>query len=115
LTPEEFAGLAQDGAAFAQHRVQLIPALRLLDLDHDVGPLWEDQSATARAQPTHLVVWRSGFEVFHVAVEVDEAEALRLALAGAALGDICGALEHPERAVETLQGWLGEGWIGANR
>jgi hypothetical protein len=115
LTPDEFAGLAQDAAAFARHRVQLIAALRLLDLDHDVEPLWEGQSASARAQPTHVVVWRNGFEVFHVAVEADEAEAMRLALAGAALGDVCGALEHPERAVETLQGWLGEGWIGANR
>jgi len=115
LTPEEFAALAQDAAAFAQHRIQLIPALRLLDLDHDVGPLWDGQSATARAQSTHLVVWRDGFEVFHVAVEADEAEAVRLALAGAALGDVCGALEHPERAVQTLRSWLGEGWIGANR
>ncbi len=115
LTPDGFAALAQDPAAFAQYRIQLIPALRLLDLDHDVEPLWEQQSTTAPARPTHVVVWRNGFEVFHVAVEADETEAVRLALAGAALGDVCGALEHPERAVETLQSWLGEGWIGADR
>jgi hypothetical protein len=115
LTPDELASLAQDAAAFARHRVQLIPALRLLDLAHDVEPLWEGQSTTAEARATHVVVWRKEFEVFHVAVEADEAEAVRLALAGAALGDVCGALEHPERAAETLQSWLGEGWIGANR
>jgi hypothetical protein len=114
LTPEEFAALARDPDSFAHYPVRLIPALRLLDLDHDVEPLWEGKSTTARRQPTHVVVWRAGFEVFHVEIDADEARAAQLALAGAALGDVCGALDHPERAVETLQSWLGESWIGAN-
>jgi len=57
------------------------------------------------------VVWRAGFEVFHVEVDSDEARAVQLAIEGAALGDVCGALGDPARAVETLQGWLGEGFL----
>jgi hypothetical protein len=51
--------------------------------------------------------------VFHVEVDAGEARAVRLALQGALLGDVCGALDDPGRAVEMLQGWLGEGWIAA--
>src|SRR5438552_2908580 len=43
--------------------------------------------------------------------EAAEARAGRLAQEGALLGDGCGALDDPGRAAETLQGWLGEGWI----
>jgi len=111
LSTEELARLAQDAAAFAGHRLQLIPALRLLRLRHDVGPLWEGTAKAAEERPATLVVWRAGFDVFHVEVDADEAAAVQLAIQGAALGDVCGALGDPARAVETLQGWLGEGWI----
>jgi hypothetical protein len=111
LSPEEFASFAQDADAFMNRRVRLIPALRFLQLEHDVGPLWDETAKSAEAQPTLLVVWRSGFDVFHVAVDEDEARAVRLAIAGAAIGEICGSVGDAARAAEALQGWLAEGWL----
>jgi hypothetical protein len=113
LTPEEFASLAQDPVEFMHYGVRLIPALRLLELDHDVAPLWDETAASAEQRPTRWVVWRSGFDVFHVAVDPDESRAVRLALAGAPLADVCAALDDPQRATEALQSWLAEGWIAA--
>jgi len=113
LSAEEFARLAQDPDAFMHHSIRLIPALRLLRLEHDVGPLWEGSAKAAGARPSSLVVWRAGFEVYHVEVDPDEARAVQLAAEGAALADVCGALDEPGRAAEMLQGWLGEGWIAA--
>ena len=98
LSPERFAALAQDAAAFASYPLRLIPALRLLELDHQIQPPASKPHAT-------------GFDVFHVDVDASEARAVRLAQQGALLGDVCGALDDPGRAAETLQGWLGEGWI----
>jgi len=111
LSPERFAALAQDAAAFASYPLRLIPALRLLELDHQIDPLWQGSATAAEPQPTRIVVWRAGFDVFHVDVDASEARAVRLAQQGALLGDVCGALDDPGRAAETLQGWLGEGWI----
>ena len=113
LTPEEFASLAQDPVEFIHYGVRLIPALRLLELDHDVAPLWDETAASAEQRPTQWVVWRCGFDVFHVTVDPDEARAVRLALAGSPLADVCAALEDPQRATEALQSWLAEGWIAA--
>ena len=39
--------------------------------------------------------------------------ALRLALEGEPLGEICGAFGEPAPAFEALQSWLAEGWIAA--
>ena len=113
LIPEVFTSLAQDPVEFMHYRVRLIPALRLLELDHDVAPLWDETAASAEQRPTRWVVWRSGFDVFHVAVDPDESRAVRLALAGAPLADVCAALDDPQRATEALQSWLAEGWIAA--
>jgi len=114
LPAERFVSLTQDPVAFMKHRATLIPGLRMLELDHDVEPLWNETAATAAPQPSRLVIWRNGFEVFHVAVEPDESRAVRLALASAPLGDICGAFADPLRAFETLQSWVTEGWIATS-
>ncbi|TMA30078.1 MAG: hypothetical protein E6J88_06410 [Deltaproteobacteria bacterium] len=114
LSGAHFGSLAQDPVAFMKHTAKLIAALRLLELDHDIGPLWEGTSTNAAPDPVRLVVWRNGFEVFHVAVEPDESRAVRLALASAPLGDICGAFADPQRAFDTLQSWVAEGWIAAS-
>ena len=113
LSADEFARLAQDAHAFMNRRVDLIPALRFLELDHDVGPLWDEASKSAEPRPTQWVVWRAGFDVFHVVIDEDEARAVRLAIGGAAIGDICGAAGDAARAAEVLQEWLAEGWIAA--
>ena len=84
--------LALDPDRFAQARLRLIPALRLSG---------------------NTAVWRAGFEVFDVQLEAVEAQALRLALEGEPLGEICGAFGEPAPAFEALQSWLAEGWIAA--
>lgn len=113
LTAADFAALARDPVEFAHRRVHAIPAVRLLDLDYDIDPLWDGGAKAAMPQRSHVVVWRAGFEVFHAAVDGSEAAALRLAIEGAPLGDICGALADPARAVEVLQSWLDEGFISS--
>jgi hypothetical protein len=114
MTTEEFAALAQDPVAFMHHRVRLIPALRLLELDYDIAPLWDETAASAEQRPRQWVVWRSGFDVFHVALDPDESRAVRLALGAAPVAEICAALEDPQRATEALQSWLAEGWIAGD-
>jgi hypothetical protein len=84
--------LALDPDRFAQARLRLIAALRLSG---------------------NTAVWRAGFEVFDVQLEAVEAQALRLALEGEPLGEICGAFGEPALAFEALQSWLAEGWIAA--
>src|SRR5229473_831951 len=73
--------LALDPDRFAQARLRLIPALRLSG---------------------NTAVWRAGFEVFDVQLEAVEAQALRLALEGEPLGEICGAFGEPAPAFEAL-------------
>jgi hypothetical protein len=76
ITREALAALGTD--AFADARPRLIPALRVLVLDHDAAALWrrleEDEPAGAPiANATAVVVWREGFDVFHGRIELDEA------------------------------------------
>ena len=115
LGPEEFvATLGSPG--FARQSLALVSALRLVRMKHDALGLW-DALEEGRASPDtgsgpgRAVVWRSGYEVFHVAVDEDEAHAVELALQGATLADVCGCFDSPELAFAALQGWLGEGWI----
>jgi hypothetical protein len=116
--PEPFAGLDAEG--FSRTSVVLSPALRVLILDHAAGPLWrrlEDGAPPEPpvAGPSALAVWRSGFEVFHGALTLDEAAALRRAASGDVLGDVCAAFEDREdpatAAHAALSSWLHEGWI----
>ena len=111
LSPEQFAVLAQDPEAFMHARLSFVPALRLLALDHDVSALWDETARSAAPQRTAVVVWRRGYDVFHVPVDPAEAEAVRLVAAGAPLGEVCGAFADPQRAAETLQAWLTEGFF----
>jgi hypothetical protein len=107
LSSARFADRARDA------RIRLVPALRLLELEHDVSALWDETSRSGPPLAKSLVVWRSGFDVFHVAVADDEAAALRLAASGATLGEARGAFSDPERSAEALQGWIAAGWIAS--
>jgi len=107
---------------FLDARLELIPALRVLVLDHDASAVWRrlengEAAGAPTAGVTAVVVWRSGFEVFHARVELDEARAIETALAGALLPRVCAAFEQREdpaaAAFAALASWLGEGWIAA--
>jgi len=112
MSLEDFARLAQDAEAFMHQAVRFVPALRLLTLEHDIAPLW-DETGAAAAGTSHWVVWRKELEVFHVRIDDAEARAAHLALGGAAVGEICGVFDDPVRATAALQSWLGEAWIHA--
>jgi len=113
LSADQFEALARDPARFMAHPIKLIPALRLLELDHDIEPLWEGTATSSGSRAAWLVIWRAGFEVFHVAVEADEARAVSRAIECAPLGEVCAAFARPQRAVEALRSWLAEGWVAS--
>jgi hypothetical protein len=108
--------------AFAQARLKLLPALRVLVLDHDVGALWRrledgEPSGPAIVAATAVVVWRAGFDVLHGRVELDEALALGLARDDEPLATVCapfGEREDPAGAAfAALASWFDEGWVVA--
>lgn len=109
---------------FLAARLDLVPALRVLRLGHEVALAWgrleEGAPAGAPVPGGHAVaVWRSGFDVFHVAIDPDEAAALEAAAAGEPLERVCAAFAAREApaaaAFAALSSWLREGWIASLR
>jgi hypothetical protein len=120
--PEALAGL--DPEAFAGTGLVLSPTLRLLVLDHAAAPLWrrlEDGEAPDAPSPgaSAVAVWRSGFQVLHSPLALDEAAALEGAASGESLATICAAFsdreDPPGAAHAALSSWLQEGWIAMIR
>jgi hypothetical protein len=116
--PEAFAGL--DAEAFTRTRLQLSPALEVLIQEHAAPPLWrriEDGEAPGPPAPgpAAVAVWRSGFQVFHTPLPLDEAAALARARDGEPLALVCepfaGRAEPAAAAHQALSSWLQEGWI----
>jgi hypothetical protein len=108
--------------SFASARLALVPALRLLSLEHDAASLWrrlEDGAPPGppAPSPTAVAVWRAGFEVFHARLDPDEAEALARAASGEPLAAVCAAFERREdpagAAFAALGSWLDEGWVAS--
>lgn len=105
---------------FLRARLRLAPALRLLVVEHDAVGLWralEHEEPVPPAAPgIHAIaVWRKEFDVFHTALELDEAAALEGAAAGDPLARVCAAFagrEEADRAAfDAVTSWLDEGWI----
>ena len=106
--------------AFGSARLVLTPALRVLSFDHAVLPLWRalDSGGEVPApvpEPSHAVVWRQGFEVFHASISAEEAAALRKVGEGLPLGEVCeafAALEDPATAAfDAIGSWFAEGMV----
>jgi hypothetical protein len=102
--------------------LRTVPALRLLSLRHEVLSLWKDlddgkAAPLPRAQPTAVAVWRKEFVVFHVGLAAEEASALRRAMSGATLGEICEVFAERDDAVQValsaVASWFAEEWIAA--
>lgn len=117
-SPEILRSLAGDD--FAGRCLAVVPALRLLRLEHNVLVPWrqiEEGRSPGDPRPGRrfAVVWRKGFDVFHVPVDPDEARALERAMAGEPLGEICQAFEDRPDAIEaafrSVGSWFAEGWI----
>ena len=117
---EALASLAPD--EFPRARLRFVPALRLLSLEHPVHEPWREalrgeEPRPARPSPTHLAVWRAGQDVLHAPLDGNEGTALRAALAGASLLDVCArfaAVDEPATAgFVALSSWIDEGWVSA--
>lgn len=109
-------------AAFAGTRLRFVSAFRLLSLEHDPLPAWRALEAGAPVpdptrRPTRIAVWRPAFEVFHTDLPTDEVEAVRRALAGSPISEVCEAFatrpSPAEAAHAAIGGWFDEGWIAA--
>jgi hypothetical protein len=124
-TVVQSAALASLSAGeFVESRLELVPSLRVLQLDHDVRGVWRAAQAnepvgTPVPEATALVVWRSGFDVFHTRLEHDEAQALAAADRGESLGVVCAAFsgrdDPANGAFAALVSWFDEGWIASIR
>jgi len=99
IVSERFATLAQDAVAFARYPLRLILPCAAGARASDRS-LWEAAPAR-RAAAERGSCLAAGFDVFHV--EVDAGEPRRAARLAATPGDVCGALDDPGRAAETLQ------------
>jgi hypothetical protein len=106
--------------AFADAALALVPALRVLVLEHDAATLWRRlEGGEAPAAPVSLrsavAVWRAGFDVSHAVVELDEAQALAAARAGRPLAHVCAAFgdrdDPAAAAFAALASWFDEGWV----
>jgi hypothetical protein len=107
---------------FARARIRFVPALRLLQLAHPAHELWARATGGGPGTPvppgaTWLVIWRPEHDVFHSVLDRHEALALREALGGASLLDVCArfaAVDEPVTVGFTaLASWIDEGWVAA--
>jgi hypothetical protein len=93
--PPRIARLAEvDPAAFATCVLRFVPSVDVVTIDRAALDAWEAGSAPpalSTAAHTDVLVFRKGFFVYHVALDADEAEALRRARAGEPLAVVCDA------------------------
>ena len=105
IDPEKFGGAT----------IEFTPSFRLVWLDHDVREAWRDDAVEPEAARTAFLVWRKDFEVFHVAIEDDEAKAIEALQAGGTIETACEAFsgrEDPAIAAFTAIGsWVSEGMV----
>ncbi|HME90067.1 MAG TPA: DNA-binding domain-containing protein [Myxococcaceae bacterium] len=115
LPSNALAALAPD--QFARSRLRLVPAVRLLTLRHDAIALWhclENEEPVPEIAPKklHALIWRKGWQVFHVELDAQEAQALRRILDGRPMSEICDAFAEradAERAAfGAIQSWFTE-------
>ena len=107
---------------FLEARLRLAPALRVLAVEHDAVGLWRALEHGSPAPPPApgiqaIAVWRREFEVFHTALELDEATALESAASGDPLARVCAGFNGREDAAraafDAITSWFDEGWVAA--
>jgi hypothetical protein len=117
--PQE-ALAALSTAEFLQARLRLVRALRVLAVENDAVRLWRalehEEPVPPPAPGIHAIaVWRKEFEVFHTALDLDEATALEGAAAGDPLSRVCAAFtgrpDAAQAAFSAIASWFEEGWI----
>jgi hypothetical protein len=115
---EALATLAAE--AVGRARLRMSPSVRALVLEHDAAALWRrlesgEPPGPPVPGPSAATVWRREFDVFHCALPLHEAAALRAALDGETLDAICAHFaERPDPAAEAhaaISSWFGERWV----
>lgn len=118
------------GASIADCRLQFAPSLQVECVTsvaltifrmpaNEVGKVSTEvpTSPADASEQVWVAFSRRRFAVTHVQLAPDEADALRLARAGATFGEVCEAfaalpqLDAVARATSVLSAWLGRGWI----
>lgn len=109
--------------SFPTARLSASPSLRLLTPAFDVLPLWRALETGATERPDvpsangPVVVWRQGFQVFHVAISVTEGRALSSVLQGLDLPTVCEAFadaaEPVQAAFQAIGSWVNEGMMAS--
>jgi hypothetical protein len=112
---------AVPAADWAAIRFRVHPSVRLLRCHwnvHSVRAEVDRGEAPSEPAPgpTHLRIWRQGFDVRHCAVDATEFEAIVMLREGAPFGEICGRANARADAVAPrfaamLAGWLADGCI----
>jgi hypothetical protein len=116
--PEMLAAIPEEQAGGA--RLRIFPCLRVLVQSHDALGMWRrlergEPPAAPLSIPSAAAVWRRGFDVFHCALPLHEAAALRAALEGGTLAEICahfaGCSDPATEAHGAISAWFGEQWV----
>lgn len=127
-TPLVASDLAQvPPEAWADLRLEIIPAVRILELEFPADEIWlalEGGEVPAPLTParTALVVFRNGYTVYHRHALTGEIAALRALCSGSTFGELCAtlAIEREEEgeaaaqlALTLLTRWLEDGLLSA--
>jgi hypothetical protein len=114
---------------WAELRLDVHPSVRQLALSWNAPQIWkaltegvERPQASLHADPVAWVLWRQELKTYFRSLEAGEAEALRMARAGAGFGEICAGLarhhgeeETPARAAAFLRQWIASGMVTGAR
>jgi hypothetical protein len=112
--------LAALGESAPEAHFTFVPALRTLQLSHDVLPVWatledSDEPPEVQVRDVQVAVWRQGFQVLHREMPDAEALALVRATSGMTLAETCEAFSEAEDAQQvafrTLASWFSAGWV----
>lgn len=129
LSAAELSGMTED--SFTRAKLVASPSLRLVRLSYDLRSVWRALEADGPSEVpgapgvleglevpeevVPVVVWRKGFEVFHVAVGAEEARALSGVLGGQDIPSVCEAFaDGPEpvaAAFQAIGSWIAEGMM----
>jgi hypothetical protein len=110
--------------SFAELELPLIPAHQLVAVRFPVEELWQalkddiEELALPEESPRTLIVWRPGIEVFHRALDAQEAELVAALEDGLQFGHVCDRIaqrvseeEAPQVAFQHLGQWVTDGLI----
>jgi len=108
--------------AWADLRLEVIPALDVVESAWPVHEVWADPAAEPERRETTVRVWRHDFAVFHAAIDPLERAAFAAVRDGRTFGEVCGVVaEHvdpataPAEAGALLARWIEDGLVARAR